>query len=187
MKFYNLVKNLHLSFAVINILCMLVVDYHYLNYCILISSLILLGWILNKSCFMGEYENFIHCSYDNTNESCKTINKNNRMLEFHIDVFTLEWSILIVGISISLIRMYYHYNFFSFSNDHVFNGVLLGSFVISINLLFILLLVPSINYYNQFKNKKIMVLYVTYFIISIVCSFNYFFIQDHSFLNLSSV
>ena len=179
MKFSFYIGWLHLLFAIVNILCMFLLDYHYLNYTILISSLILLGWVLNKDCILVEYEKFIECTYDKVEDKCDVLNKTNHKLQFHIDLWHHDWILLIIGISISLIRYRYQYNFFSLSRSRILNSILIGIFMICINLLFFLLFIPAVKYYNEYKNKKQLLMYITYFLVCIACSVNYLFIQEH--------
>ena len=174
MKFSNVITTLHYVFmAGINLLCMFLLDYHYLPYTIIMSVLIMFGWILNKDCFMLEYEHFIECSYEGIEDKCTLLDKSDHRLQLHIDLWNRGWIILMIGISLSFIRYRYQYNFFSISSSNVLTTILLISFFTSINLLFLLLFIPAINYYKTYKNKKQLFIYMTYFLMSIAFTLNY--------------
>ena len=175
MKYASFFSLLHVILFNINLISIFLLDYKYLMYPILILSLLLFGWLLNKECIVSEYESFIECEYDKVEDTCTKVNKG---LDFSIsDLFNCTWIVTIIGLSICIVRYKYKYNFIETINP-VFNKLLLSTGFIIYNLLFLLLFEPAIKYYIKYKNIKFLTLYMFFYIV-IICVTMYYFIKEH--------
>jgi len=171
MKITDIYKFLHALFTVFFILCFFITDYAYLPYFILFSYLILIGWIINKNCFLHEYEDFISCIYDNEYNKCENLNKNvTKSLGFYLDKNYFQMILLILLLQI---RYYYNYNFITFNNP-LYKRILVSVFCLIFNILFFLILIPVVSYHKIYNDKKQLYLYIIYYLIIIIISYYYY-------------
>jgi len=171
MKINNIYLTLHGMFEILFFLSLITVDYIYLPYVILIISLILIGWIINHTCFLREYEIFISCFFDNEYDQCNHLNKNMNKTGFEISRYLLEPATIVF--ILFLIRYYYKYNVITFDNP-LYKRIIISIFILVLNILFLLLIIPVVNYYKIYNNKKQLYLYMIYYLIVIIVSYYYY-------------
>lgn len=174
MKYSFYVTALHFLMAVFNVLSVIFLDYQYMIYVILLNSFVLLGWLLNKECFMKEYEMFVQCTYENDTTLCNECNKNPR-LHFHIDPFEKSWLFVIVLQTIAITRYVYKYNLITFDTTFM-KTIFLDLGFATICILLLMLLLPALHYHHTYKNKKQLYMYVVYTLV-FFSIFIYYFTQ----------
>jgi len=168
---------MHDIFIIINLISVFLIDYKYLSYNIILNICILFGWILNKNCIAKEYERYVACTYDNDESKCID-EEVDHSLYFYINPLGTEWIGVILFIIILSLRYRYKYNFINITNPF-FKTILLKILLVLINLWFACLLIPAINYNNKYNNIKQLTIYTTFYVIILVCSMYYIFIQVH--------
>ena len=174
MKYSYYLFLIHNMFVVINIISLFIIDYRFLHYNIIINTLILCGWVLNKYCIVTEYERYVAREYDNDNDEHNCMDDHS--LHFHIDPFDKQWLGVILLMLCLILRYKYKYNFIELSS--FLKNFTECLFLILINVWFAMLLIPAIHYNQKYKNIKQLSMYCTFYIVLLVCSIYYLFVQN---------
>ena len=175
MKYSYYLSLMHDMFIIINIISLFLIDYRYLHYNIIINTLILCGWVLNKNCIVKEYERYVACAYDNDESKC-TDDYVDHSLYFHLDPLHSLWIGIMLIILFLIIRYRYKYNFIELSP--YFKKFTANVFLVLINVWFAMLLIPAIHYNQKYKNIKQLSIYSAFYGIVVVCSIYYLFVQN---------
>ena len=179
MKYSDIIKFLHSCITIMLLISLFILDYKYLPYAILIPILIFLGWLFNSECVLLEYEKFIECTYEKNEKKCNSCNKLDRYFSFYIkEKYHYKIAILIIYVMFLLLRIIYKDNLITFESSF-YKRFLITLFTIFLNVLFLILIVPSIQYNEKYKNKKQFIIYIIFYIIIIVMSYYYYFVQNH--------
>ena len=183
MKYVDVLKLMHVLFVVIMVVALVLADYRYLSYIIIVSACIIVGWMLNKECVINEYDRFVECSYDNNDDKCKECNQHDQGFKVHLYIISkykgwfLSFMIIIL---ICILRIVYQYNFITFTTV-ASKSIILTLFMVIINLLFFILLIPAIQHYTRYQNVKQLTVYLVFFVTILSLSCYYCFIQSHQY------
>jgi hypothetical protein len=150
----NVYVLLHTLFVILLFFSVFIIPYTESLYLITIFIYIYVIWTL-YGCIFLDYEAFIKCYYENDENFCHLSNRDSSFENFTI--FTDIWSVTLwICVFFLIYRYTNQINFISFPYAHVY--LPLSIFIIFLNL--ILLLGPAYHHYKQFKNNKILLLYV---------------------------